>query len=889
MDDTPRARGCIVAVATAVTFMILITGVADAENEALQLDPPANVTREPRSEIRLILRARGGVAPVKYALGTIKKNGAAVTAVSGLLLNAETGALSWMPTESQAGAYDVELSAKDGDGRSSATTFHVTILERPITGDHGPIGKLLKQWQAEGTAAGNTGDFYDNRDRDHSPLHRGPWPQLDQVVYTPDQLSKRLDWAAQHTLLPHVTFGNSSTSAPVTLGGSNIRMYYVHPRGALFLYEEYRGNNLYMYPGHHDHHPGRNGRPFYGDVFPANTPYLIGSQGSSGTDQPFMRAVPFTLAAFRPEVKKKLTETGLLMPTVQMIFRSSNKHLKAPEEYLTGKAHPTIFEGSWVDDLKMVNRAHEITLETLPPMVQMKVVEEDEAVDGKDYFEAGKSEKLFDTPAAIARIVRSPRYVRRMVVSAEGSFDVNKKPLSYRWVVLRGDAKRIQIKPKNEAGSVVELLVPYHERSVIPDSAQKIESNRVDIGLFVNNGTSYSAPGFVTFFSLDSEARTYDADGKLIEIGYGAGEANLNVSNWKELFDALEGNGATWPEQLLRKAFKDEERAALTKVAAEYRSAAAKLDDEKEKAKKGNDAKQRATASSKAADDALKLAQKAHAEAPTPETKSKLATAEERKTLAEAVRKQLDAAAAEMQKKVDAASREADAVLTQKKPGLDRPVKELMETTFLGLRDDLQFYLKNRAVFEEHISKTIRMNDAKKREFEAARKRWDAWGLMKPDSDAIHSIRGGEAPVTERLTQYEKTLLRRLHAEMLAQFLYPKFLNVSFTPNFVDQRITGRKEWRDIYRHDDAGKVIGWTRVDASGKKDYTAEGRLILEKDDKGRPTKARSVVYNVDWIDRRFAIHALKPTPGDTLFTYEYGPAGKATVKEGKVEEKK
>ena len=315
-------------------------------------------------------------------------------------------------------------------------------------------------------------------------------------TYTPEELTGRLDWAAQHKLLPHVTFGNSSTSAPVTMGGSNIRMYMVHPRGVPFLYDEYRGNNLYMYPGHHDHHPGHNGRPqFYGDVFPANTPYLIGSQGSSGTDQPFMRAIPFTLAAFRPEVKKKLVETGLLMPTVQMIFRASNKNLKTPDEYLTGKAHPTIFEGSNVDDLKMVNMAHDLTLDKLPPMVQMKVVEEDEPVDGKDYFEAGKSEKLFDTPCAIARIVRGPAHVRRLVVSAEASFDANKKPLSYKWVVLRGDASRIQIKPKNDAGSVVELLVPYHDRRVIPDSPQKIESNRVDIGLFVSNGSGVLGTG----------------------------------------------------------------------------------------------------------------------------------------------------------------------------------------------------------------------------------------------------------------------------------------------------------------------------------------------------------------------------------------------------------
>jgi hypothetical protein len=842
-----------------VTLAALATP-AWGDGGGLTLDPPANVTRDPRVGITLALRARDGAAPVKYTLGTVKRNGAAVPTPAGITLGGDTGIFTWTPTESQSGLYEIEITAKDGYSKPATTSFRVTVLERPITGDNGPIGKLLKQWYVEGTAAGNLGDFYDNRDRDHSPLHRGPWPQLDQVVYTAEELAGRRDWAAQHKILPHVTFGNSSTSAPVTMGGSNIRMYMLHPRGVPFLYEEYRGNNLYMYPAHHDHHPGRNGHPFYGDVFPGNTPYLIGSQGSSGTDQPFMRAVPFTLAAFRPDVKKKLVETGLLMPTVQMIFRMSNNHLKSPDEYLTGKAHPTIFEGSWVDAEKMVKAAHEITLDKLPPMVQMKVVEEDEAVDGKDYFEAGKSEKLYDTPCAIARIVRSPKYVRRMVVSAEASFDANKKPLTYKWVVLRGDAKRIHIKPKNDAGSVVELLVPYHDRRVIPDSTQKIESNRVDIGLFVNNGSAYSAPGFVTFYSLDNEARTYDKDGKLIEIeiGYGAGEARLTVSDWKALFAALEAEPEGWALKFLFQAFKPEERTAIGKVAEEYRTAFAKLTAAKQPAA----ARDKARNDMRLADEKLKVLQKAHTDKPTEETAAALKAAKEARATLEATRQAAEEAATKAQKDVDVATRELDAILTQKKPGLDAPVKELMEKTFAGFRDDASFYLSNRAAVEELLSKS---DAGKLAAYTAMRKRHIAWGIMKDQSDAIHSIRTGDAPLAQRLTSFEKDLLRRFQAEFLAQHMYPKFLTVSFTPNFVDQRLAARKDWRDIFDYDDAGKMIGWTRITPTSSTKYSADGRIVLEKDDRGRPTRAMVAIY-------------------------EYGPDGKVKiVREEKFEEKK
>ena len=54
---------------------------------------------------------------------------------------------------------------------------------------------------------------------------------------------------------PHVTFGNSSTSAPAHLGGSNPRSYYVSPAGLAFLHKQYVSNNIYIYPEHRDHDP----------------------------------------------------------------------------------------------------------------------------------------------------------------------------------------------------------------------------------------------------------------------------------------------------------------------------------------------------------------------------------------------------------------------------------------------------------------------------------------------------------------------------------------------------------------------------------------------------------------------------------------------------------
>jgi hypothetical protein len=648
--------------------------------------------------------------------------------------------------------------------------------KKPITTAGGAVGDLLRKWYADGTAAGNMGDFYDNRDRDHSPLNRAAYPQLGMVTYTEEQRKQRLDWAAQGMLHERVTFGNSSTSAPVFHGGSNPRHYYTHPRGMTFLYQQYRKNNLYIYPAHHDHHPGHNGKPFYGDVYPANSPYLIVSQGSSGSDQPFMRAVPFTLAAFRPKVKEKLIANGLLMPTVQMILRSSNKHLKDPKEYLTGKAHPPVFEGAWLDDLKMVQAAHALQPDNLPPMIQIEVVQEDEAVEGKDFFEPGKTEKLHDTPAAICRVVRGLGYTRRLVVSAADSFDLNKKPLKYHWAVLRGDPKRIVITPRNKAGSEVEIRVAYHDRRKLEPNSS-MESNRVDIGAFVHNGTYYSAPGFITLFTLDNEARTYDDKGRLLEIGYGAGEAELAVSDWNALFDLLDGKPDDFAVRLLTKQLRPQDLPGLRKSAADYRAAAAKR---------------------------------------------RAATPKDR----------------------DTAHKAMEEILGRKRAGLAEPARTILERALNSIKESPTFAIDCRSDIDAQVKKA----DAGQRaRFLAARKRLINYGIAREKDGVLELqlIRKEGKPIAERLTRFERMMVEWYNAEVLAGLVYPHVVSSTFKVNFVDQRISTPKHWRDLYRYDSNGKVTGWTRSDDTGPTEFNADGLMIVTKDAQGQPLRTRKVKY--------------------------------------------
>ena len=431
----------------------------------------------------------------------------------------------------------------------------------PIKG-WGEAGDLIRKWHSEGTAAGNVGDLYDNHDGDHSNMGYESFPQLTRVEFDKPVIDLHMHSGFQGIFFYNgVTFGNSSTalvSGP--FWRSQTRLGYTNPRNVAILYLQYTSNHLFMYPEHRDHDPGHNGGGTdekgeknpdgFGDVYPTNTPYVITSQGSSGSDRPFMDAIAATLAAFQPETKAVLTKHGLIAPTLQMIFRRGNKNIADDKEYLTGKAHPPVFEGGNVNVLGMVKLAHEIKPTNVPPLVQLVVKEEDRGEPGRDYMDVNDGayaargpgtgrrqglpapelsapsadrEKLFDTPCAIARVFRTTKYQRRMVVSAEASRDVNGKALSFHWSVLRGKGDQITIKPLNDAKSVVEIVIPYHERFAFEAGppAANIETNRVDIGCFAHNGDYYSAPAFVTCFFLDNEKREYDEQKRIKVMDYG--------------------------------------------------------------------------------------------------------------------------------------------------------------------------------------------------------------------------------------------------------------------------------------------------------------------------------------------------------------------------------
>ncbi|MEP1772023.1 MAG: hypothetical protein ABJJ72_15860, partial [Anderseniella sp.] len=393
------------------------------------------------------------------------------------------------------------------------------VSDRVRSGDDA-ISRRLNLLYGRRKAAGNYGDLYDNRDNGHSRLPRKAYPQLSHVTYSAEAIAARMHYGVNaHQLFNAITIGNSSTA--LTSGPhwrSQARLIQTTPLLMARAFQHYANDHLYVFPEHADHDPGK------GDLFPANTPYMLVSQGSSGSDQPILDALAAIMAAFDPSVKTFLRSRHLVMPTAQMIFRSSLKPLTSDDEYLTGKAHPSVFDGIDLDVRKMIFRANSLRKEEVPPRVDIKVVEESLPIPGISYFGPNAhDEALFNTPSAIARVIRSTSLEKRMVIDASGTVDPNGHPLRFDWKVLRGDEELVEITKLKKDGSRVELKVKWHQRQPVSFKPQ-LMSSRVDVAVFAHNGFNYSAPAFVSLTYPTRQRRVYDRTGRIVEIVYGSEE-----------------------------------------------------------------------------------------------------------------------------------------------------------------------------------------------------------------------------------------------------------------------------------------------------------------------------------------------------------------------------
>ena len=420
----------------------------------------------------------------------------------------------------------------------------------------GPAADFLRRRASRGWAAGMSGFVYDNRDRGHSTLQMHRMPQLAATQYAPVYRERGLDYGVAGALRFEMpVIGNSSTA--LTRGPfarSQARIAANGQAAAMRAFRLHETNHFYVYPEHRDHDPGT------GDRFPANAPFLMVSQGSSGSDRPIVEAAALTLAALRPDTFAAAREAGLIAPTLQMLLRQNRPQAVAAEDYMTGPAHPTAFPGASFDTAALVRAANALMPGDLPPLVRLRVVRDFAARPGIDYPDPAASERLFTTPVAVARAWRSHAHSREIVLDAGDTVDPNGRALEFDWVVLRGDPGKIAITHAEDDPARVRarIAIDWHDAYPVP-GRNDLETARIDIGVFARNGATISAPSILSVVFPVHQARRY-APGpggrmRLAEVsyrrpdrgtGFGGGyvdPALWATGDWTDSYDWPEGGG----------------------------------------------------------------------------------------------------------------------------------------------------------------------------------------------------------------------------------------------------------------------------------------------------------------------------------------------------------
>lgn len=409
------------------------------------------------------------------------------------------------------------------------------VASATVQGGKSPAIQKVNELFRRGLAAGNMGDIYDNRDRGHSTLDAKDFPQLSFTRYGDKAKLNNLDFGFNSSILFNApTIGNSSTAANSgTFWRSLARLGYTTPNGPQKLFLQYMSNHLYIYPAVHDF------RPQEGDLLPANSPYMLVTEGKSGSDRPFLKAVASILAAMKPDVKDALIKTNKLMPAVQMIFRKGQKGVHTKEAYLTRKAHPAVFNGKNINVIKMITLANNLNVKDVPPVVFLSAKEDSGPREGIDGFATQLPEVLFNTPASLTWVIRNTAFEKRLVISTEKTQNPNGQPLKYKWVLLQGNPKLVKILPKGVDGASAEIQIGWHGKYTHPDRPD-IETSRVEIGVFADNGKELSAPSFINILYPRHQKRIYDKSKHLVSIDHVASKGDyidpkiFPVRHWRD-------------------------------------------------------------------------------------------------------------------------------------------------------------------------------------------------------------------------------------------------------------------------------------------------------------------------------------------------------------------
>ncbi|MDA3926906.1 MAG: hypothetical protein PF904_19680 [Kiritimatiellae bacterium] len=405
----------------------------------------------------------------------------------------------------------------------------------------GFASNLINSLDKESTSNNIPTIIYVNRDNNATTIDTEKYPGLLTLKYTNAFKKRNLNMGQPNTLFVNE---NSGRLIPAvgnsSMGFINSSYWRCQPR-ALFndpvciqnQIALLMGNQIFCYPTYSDYNPTR------GDLFSANTPYYIAVAGQAKSEKIYVEAVIATISALRNSTREYLSRKGLLMSTIQMLLRKSQKSINGDRDYLTGIAHPAAFQTSQLDIEKLINNAHALTTNSIPPLVFISVKDKSELNPQLDMPTCVYSEQLFNTHLAVACVFRAFPYKRRLSVKTF----CKDEDAKIHCVILQGDPNKILITQSEENPKEWIIEIAHHTPFMTPISGgAKILTSRADIGFFAENANGLSLPAIVSCNFLGNEKRTYTPDGKLLSIDYRRHTAPYTdpllsyPRNWKDEF-----------------------------------------------------------------------------------------------------------------------------------------------------------------------------------------------------------------------------------------------------------------------------------------------------------------------------------------------------------------
>ena len=390
----------------------------------------------------------------------------------------------------------------------------------------GPAAASVRKWLAEGTAAGNAGDTYMNRDHGHSMLQTKKFPLLAQAVLDAEGRKRGIDTNEPKGVFPLPLFANCSRAYVGGVSWRSIgRRLASVQRLATRMALLYRANQVHVFPANKDFGAG-------GDLMHCATPCFFMTRGASWSDTPLLELLLSASASFRPETKREIVRRGLLVPTLQALLRRT---LAKGGDPRSPEANPTVFQTGAVDASMLAGLAHGMGPEEIPPAVSAWFVEKRDTpppAPGRDYPDV-MPEPFVVTPYSSCFVLRAPAAVRRFSLFARPDGTAPGEDAELSWRVTKGDPSAVKL--AEEPGS-------RGRRATVEIDVRKLRS-RVDIACFARTAKSgWGAPSFVSFMPAPGESRTYGEDGRILSIDYrNIGKAYCDPEialpkNWRDTY-----------------------------------------------------------------------------------------------------------------------------------------------------------------------------------------------------------------------------------------------------------------------------------------------------------------------------------------------------------------